>query len=160
MKIFNSIRLLEATSDPKLNCQKAPKQMSSAGSQWIPCSMGQSRGRVVRSYWHPEIATWSKQQMHWTWSWGLTGKVTISTTGERSGQSQPLFLSRRGGKWCCGKWLPSVDFLAENFAANLPVSNEPLQLGFLFFHLRSWCVTAQLFWKTFSKWSWSPIFFP
>lgn len=41
------------------------------------------------------------------------------------------FLTRHGGKWCCGKWSPSVDFLAENLAANLQVSNEPLQLGFL-----------------------------
>lgn len=160
MKTLNSIRLLEATSNPKLNCQKPPKQMSLAGFQWIPCSMGQTSRRVVRSCWHPEFATWSKQQMYWAWSWGLKGKVNIPTTGERSGQSLPLFLTRRGGKCCGGKWLPSVDFLAENFATNVPVLDEPLQPGFLFSCLHPSCVTAQLFWKTFSKWTWSPISFP
>ena len=60
------------------------------------------------------------------------GKVTIPTTGDGSGQWQAPFSTRHGGKWCCGQWLPAVDFLAENFAAKFASSNEPLQLGFLF----------------------------
>lgn len=133
MKILKLIRLLEATSNPNQNYQKPPKQMSLVCFQRSPCSVGYSSGRVVRSCWLPEFATWSEQQMHWTWSWSLTQKVTIPTTGDRLGQSLPLFLTRHRGKWCCGQWLPSVDFLAENFATNSPVSNELLQLGFLFF---------------------------
>lgn len=60
------------------------------------------------------------------------GKVTITTTGVEPGQWQAPFSTRHGGKWCCGQRLPSVNFLAETLLQTLPVSNKPLQLGFLF----------------------------
>lgn len=70
------------------------------------------------------------------------------------------FLTRHRGKWHCGKRLPAVDFLAENFAAEFANSKRALAAWLPVFRLRSRRVTAQLFWETFSKWTWSPIFLP
>ena len=160
MKILKSIRLLEVTSYPNLNCQKASKTNVPGRFPTKPWIHGPQQWEGGQSLLVSRICHVEHAQMHKTCSWGLTGKVSIPTTGVEPGQWPAPFSTRHGGKWCCGQRLPSVDFLAENFATKFASFKQALAAGFPVFFLRSPCVTAQLFWEMFSKWTRSPIFFP
>lgn len=59
------------------------------------------------------------------------GKVINPTTGDRSDLWQPPFRTRCGGKWC-GKWLPSVDFLAEDDCKLCQFQTSPCSLASCF----------------------------